>query len=59
MEEKAIDANYVLRLEHDSEGTRIEMPTDEEKALVASGLSVADVMLPKVHPAKAHQMELF
>ena len=41
-----------------SEGTEVFRPTTEDNALMRSGLSAADVLLPKVHPAEAHQIAM-
>ena len=59
LEEKAIDARFILRLEPDAEGTRIEMPSSDEKALIRSGFSAAEAIMAKVHPKQAIQMDLF
>lgn len=58
LENKAIDGFGVLRLERSDEGSRVLRPSSEEISLLKSGLSVADVLLPKVHPTKVGQLEL-
>lgn len=58
LEEKAIDGRSVLRLEREGEGTKIVAPTESELLLLESGLSAADVLLPKVHPKDAIRMAL-
>jgi hypothetical protein len=58
LENKAIDGFGVLRLERGNEGSLILQPSSEEIDLLKSGLSVADVLLPKVHPQNADQLEL-
>ncbi|MBB1093153.1 AAA family ATPase [Rhodopseudomonas palustris] len=58
LDNKAIDGFGVLRLERAEEGTRIVAPSVEEVALLQGGLSVADVLLPKVHPKNVDQLAL-
>jgi predicted ATPase len=59
LENQAIDGRGVLRLERANEGTIIQPPSKEELELLKSGLSPADVLLPKVHPKTLDQMVLF
>jgi predicted ATPase len=56
---KSIDPHEVIRLEPSSNGTSLHAASAEESRLVAAGYSVADVMLPKVHPEAAEQILLF
>jgi predicted ATPase len=58
LENKAIDGFGVLRLERGEEGSHILQPSKDEIELLKSGLSVADVLLPKVHPKNVGQLEL-
>jgi predicted ATPase len=58
LENKAIDGYGVLRLERGEEGSKVLQPSKEEIGLLQSGLSVADVLLPKVHPQAVEQLEL-
>ncbi len=58
LQEKAIDARYVLRLATGREATEIHAPSVEDEELISSGFSAADVILSKAHPISAHQMEL-
>jgi len=57
--DKSIDAGEVLRLEPSPDGTLFKSPIDdpEELALLRSGLTVADVILPKSAPTDANQLE--
>jgi predicted ATPase len=58
LDNAAIDARYVLRLEHDREATVIRSPTKEETDLIRSGFTPAEVVLSKVHPKNADQLVL-
>ena len=58
LENKGIDPRGVLRLSRVSEGTEIVMPTDDDLELLRTGLSPAEVLLPKVHPQRVGQLEL-
>ena len=49
----------VLRLEPEVEGTRVVAPDEAEQRMVESGLSVAEVLLPKARPARLDQLALF
>jgi len=57
--DKSIDAREILRLEPGPDGTLFKSPLDdpEELALLKSGLTVADVILPKSAPSDANQLE--
>jgi predicted ATPase len=54
-----IDVRGVLRLEPEQEGTRIVAPDEAEQRLVETGLSPAEVLLPKTRPARLDQLDLF
>ena len=54
-----IDVRQVLRLEPEVEGTRVVAPDEAEQRMVESGLSVAEVLLPKARPARLDQLALF
>jgi len=58
LENKGIDGRAVLRLERVHEGTNILAPTENELELMHSGLSAAEVLLPKAHPRAASEMAL-
>jgi hypothetical protein len=57
--DKSIDAGEVLRLEPSPDGTLFKSPLNdpEELALLRSGLTVADVILPKSAPSDTNQLE--
>lgn len=54
-----IDGRGVLLLAQDAEGSSIRPPDPRELKLIKSGLSIAEVLLPKARPPKAEQLELF
>lgn len=54
-----IDGNRILRLESGEEGTNIVPPSETEKSALRSGLTPAEVILPKVRPERADQLRLF
>lgn len=54
-----IDGRGVLRLEPEKEGTRVIAPDEAEQRMIETGLSAADVLLPKTRPARLDQMDLF
>ena len=60
LDDIGIGGEEVLRLEPSAEGTLLKSPLDdpEELTQLKSGLTVADVILPKSAPANAHQLEL-
>lgn len=60
LSDPGISGDEVLRLEPDPDGTLLLSPSDnpEEVALLESGLTIADVVLPKSAPTNAHQLEL-
>lgn len=51
-----IDGRGVLLLEPTPEGTIVRSINDTEACALASGLSVAEVVLPKTHPKSADQL---
>lgn len=59
LEDKSIDAREVIRLEPTKDGTLARETSAEDTALIASGYSVAEVLLPKNAPAQIHQLPLF
>ena len=60
LEDKSIDGHEVLRLKPSHEGTTIYEPSDEEKIMLESGLSPAEVLMPETKPpGLSQQMELF
>lgn len=54
-----IDVRGVLRLEPEKEGTRVVAPDEAEQRMIETGLSAAEVLLPKTRPARLDQMDLF
>ncbi len=61
LSDKSIGAHEVLRLEPSPEGTLLKSPASdpEERRLLESGLSVADVVVPKSAPKGLAQLPLF
>lgn len=59
LQEKSIDPREVIRLEPTSDGTNAVESSEEDKALIAAGYSIAETMLPKVKPAQVDQLSLF
>lgn len=59
LQEKSIDPREVIRLETTRDGTLAVESSDEDKALIAAGYSIAETMLPKVRPAQVNQLSLF
>jgi predicted ATPase len=57
--ENPIDANRILRLEAGEEGTRVVLPTENEKSLLLAGLTPAEVIMPKTRPGNADPLRLF
>lgn len=53
-----IDARGVLLLESGGEGTKVRTINDSEANAIKSGLSIAEVLLPKTRPEKAEQLGL-
>ena len=58
LSDSSIPAEEVLRLSATDTGTEIRPLDKQEKIMLKSGLSVAEVMLPSVNPAKADQLSL-
>jgi predicted ATPase len=54
-----IDGRGVLLLEPAAEGTKIRAADDKENIALRSGLSVAEVLLPKTYPKTAEQLGLW
>jgi predicted ATPase len=54
-----IDGRGVLLLEPDLEGTRVRPVDDKEALSLKSGLSVAEVVLPKARPKTVEQLALW
>jgi hypothetical protein len=48
-----------LRLESGDEGTRIVLLNEHEKSLLMTGLTPAEVILPKTRPQRVDQLRLF
>lgn len=61
LQDGGIGLNEVLILEPKSEGTSVRPASDLEEAhdLLAGGLTLADVLLPRTRPAEAGQIALF
>ena len=53
------DAACVLLLEPTADGTQVRPPTAQESSLIANGLSVSEVLLPKTRVQNADQLGLF
>ena len=54
-----IDGRGILRLEAGDEGTRILPPNESDIIALRSGLSPAEVILPKTRPGHVDQLRLF
>lgn len=59
LQDKSIDAREVIRLEPTKDGTLAQETATEDIALIASGYTVAEVLLPKTKPAQVNQLSLF
>lgn len=59
LQDKSIDPREVIRLEPSRDGTRAIEISDTDKALISSGYSIAETILPKVRPAQVDQLSLF
>lgn len=59
LQDKAIDPREIIRLEPTRDGTVANESSEQEKALIAAGYSVAEAMLPKIKPAQIDQLSLF
>ena len=53
-----IDGRNVLILEPDAEGTHVRGISSDEATLLKSGLSIAEVLLPKTRPESAEKISL-
>lgn len=58
LSDRSIPPEEVLRLETTPDGTQIKPLDEQEKIMFASGLSVAEVLLASVKPAKSDQLHL-
>jgi predicted ATPase len=54
-----IDGRSILIVEQGTEGSNLRAPDMQELQLIKAGLSVAEVLLPKVRPQKIEQLEMF
>ncbi|MCX7176257.1 MAG: AAA family ATPase [Proteobacteria bacterium] len=59
LQDTSIDPREVIRLEPTRDGTIASESSESDKALIASGYSIAEVVLPKVRPAQVEQLSLF
>jgi len=59
LQDKSIDAREVIRLEPTKDGTLAHETTKEDIALITSGYTVAEVLLPKTKPTQVNQLSLF
>lgn len=59
LQDQSIDAREVIRLEPTKDGTVAHETTAEDLALITSGYTVAEVLLPKTKPANVNQLSLF
>ena len=61
LSDKGIGGEEILILTPDREGTKVELASSIQEVhdLLASGLSVADVALPRTVPANLEQLDLF
>lgn len=59
LQDKGIDPREMLRLEPTGDGTEVHEASAEDRELVKSGYSVAEVMLSKARPASVNQLTLF
>ena len=58
LSDRSIPAEEVLRLSATNTGTQLRLLDKQEKIMLKSGLSVAEVMLSSVKPEKADQLSL-
>ena len=58
LSDRTIPAEEVIRLEPHQEGTRVHMLDQQEKIMLASGLSVGEVLLKTTKPKNLGQLEL-
>ena len=59
LSQTSIDPREVLRLEPSDDGTQILESSEQEKALIEAGYSVAEAVLSKVKPPNVEQLLLF
>jgi hypothetical protein len=59
LSDEGIDPREVLRLQPGPNGTQVLASTDQESQLIASGYTVAEVLLPKTRPTSIEQLALF
>lgn len=59
LQDQSIDAREVIRLEPTKDGTLAHETTKEDIALITSGYTVAEVLLPKTKPTQVNQLSLF
>lgn len=59
LQDESIDAREVIRLEPTKDGTVALETSSEDLALVTSGYTVAEVLLPKTKPSHVNQLSLF
>lgn len=59
LEDKGIDPREVLTLELGENGTQVHSTSAKDAGLIEAGLTIADVLLPKVKPANLAQLSLF
>jgi len=59
LSDRGIGPGEILRLQPGANGTEIFPPDDLDIELLHSGLSVADVVLPRTRPERADQLSLF
>jgi hypothetical protein len=59
LKDKGIGGEEIVRLETGEDGTTFQPPDENENLLLRQGLSVAEVLLPRTAPPKAHQLSLF
>jgi len=55
---QGIDPRAVLLLTPGVEGSEISVPNKHERAALKAGLSVSEVILPRIRPEKVHQLRL-
>ena len=58
LSDRSIGAEEVTRLVQDRNGTGIQNLNQQEKIMLASGLSVGEVLLRSIKPKNAAQLEL-
>ncbi|GAB6057659.1 AAA family ATPase [Desulfonatronum parangueonense] len=59
LQDKGIGGEEIVRLEIGENGTTFQPPDENENLLLRQGLSVAEVLLPRTAPPRAHQLSLF